>query len=195
MESKKVKKINWMYLLGYIFGPILVMALCISLTAMRVLPDNSIGTAIFFVGIVGPIIFWSMGGNFIFKMQKKKMVTSLDAAKFHRNHTFSAGGVEVVIDQVDKKVALKFFWNPFETFVFPVSKIENARVDDGRSGIGILEGSSRVSFLFEVDRVKIRVNTFVSNQRWKMNSDYILTGISKADMMVSILNDAKKGNE
>lgn len=56
---------------------------------------------------------------------------------------------------------------------------------------GILEGSSRVSFLFIIDGVQIRVNTFTSNQRWRMDSDYILTGISKADMMVEILNTAR----
>ena len=54
-----------------------------------------------------------------------------------------------------------------------------------------MEGSSRVSFLFNVDDVKIRVNTFTSNQRFRMDSDYILTGISKADLMVKILEEAR----
>ena len=53
-----------------------------------------------------------------------------------------------------------------------------------------MEGSGRVSFLFDVDGVKIRVNTFTSNQRWRMDSNYILTAISKADMMVKILEEA-----
>ena len=62
-------------------------------------------------------------------------------------------------------------------------------------GKGFMEGSSRVSLLLVVDGVKIRVNTFTSNKRWRMDSDYILTGISKADMMVNVLKDAKaKGN-
>ena len=54
-----------------------------------------------------------------------------------------------------------------------------------------MEGSSRVSFLFSIDGVRIRVNTFTSNKRWRMDSEYILTGISKADLMVEILETAK----
>ena len=48
--------------------------------------------------------------------------------------------------------------------------------------------------LFKVDDVKIRVNTFTSNQRWRMDSDYILTGISKADMMAKVIEEAKKNS-
>lgn len=195
MEEKKIKKIDWLYLLIYIIGPLLLMFVIISLTAMKILPDNDFGMVIFAIGIFGPILFWSMGGAFIFKIQKKKMAKELDNSNFHRNNTFSTRGIEVVIDGVNKKVALKFFWNPFETFVFDASKVKNARVDDGRGGVGFMEGSSRVSFLFEVDDIKIRVNTFISNQRFRMDSDYILTGISKADMMVNILNEASKGQE
>lgn len=75
-------------------------------------------------------------------------------------------------------------------FVFPVSRISKAWVDDGRHGIGFMEGSSRVSFLLLVDDVKVRVNTFTSNKRWRMDSKYILTGISKADMMIKVLEAA-----
>ena len=58
-----------------------------------------------------------------------------------------------------------------------------------------MEGSSRVSFLFNIDDVKIRVNTFTSNQRWRMDSDYILTGISKADMMVEVIETARSNSK
>ena len=40
--------------------------------------------------------------------------------------------------------------------------------------------------------MKIRVDTFTSNKRWRMDSDYILTGISKADVMVEVLEQAKQ---
>ena len=72
------------------------------------------------------------------------------------------------------------------------SRIQRAWVDDGAAGGGFLRGSSRVSFLFQVDGVKIRVDTFTSNKRWRMDSDYILTGISKADVMVEVLEQAKQ---
>ena len=54
-----------------------------------------------------------------------------------------------------------------------------------------MEGSSQVSFLFKVDNIKIRVYTFTSNQRFRRDSDYILTGISKADLMVKAIEEAK----
>lgn len=88
-------------------------------------------------------------------------------------------------------MGLVFFWNPFETFVFPASRIEKAWVDDGKHGAGFMAGSSRVSFLFLVDGVKVRVDTFTSNRRWRMDSDYILTGVSKADVVVQSLKEAK----
>lgn len=43
-----------------------------------------------------------------------------------------------------------------------------------------------------VDGIKIRVDTFTSNQRFRMNDNYILTGISKADMMVQTIEKARK---
>lgn len=36
------------------------------------------------------------------------------------------------------------------------------------------------------------MDTFTSNQRFRMDSNYILTGISKADMMVKTIEEAKK---
>ena len=97
----------------------------------------------------------------------------------------------VVVDIKHGKIGLLFFWNPFENFVVSAKKVSKAWVDDGRSGAGIFEGSGRVSFLLKIDDIKIRINTFTSNQRWRMDSEYILTGISKADMMVKVLEEAK----
>lgn len=195
MEHEKIKKINWLYLIGYIVIPILVMVLGVALTVWHVFPNSGVGTIIFAIFIFGPVVFWSVGGSIIFKNQNKKMETELDRENFHRNQTFNGKGVEVVVDTVDKKVALKFFWNPFEMFIVDAKKIENAYVDTGVSGSGFMEGSSRVSFIFTVDGIKIRVNTFTSNQRFRMDSNYILDGISKADMMVNILNSASKGDK
>lgn len=195
MENKKIEKINWIYLIAYIVAPILVMVLSIALTVWNILPNNGFGMGVFAIGLFGPFIFWGMGGSFIFKNQNKKMAKQLDSQNFHRNQTFSGQGVEVVVDTVDNKVALKFFWNPFKTFIVDANEVTDAHVDDGAMGSGFMEGSSRVSFIFKVDEIKIRVNTFTSNQRFRMDSDYILTAISKADMMVNILNKASKGEK
>ena len=54
-----------------------------------------------------------------------------------------------------------------------------------------MRGTSRVSFLFVIDGIKIRVNTFISNQRWKMNDEKVLEGISKADRWVMLLDQVR----
>ena len=140
-------------------------------------------------------IWWIFGGRTIYKQNQKKLEKVLNENGFERNHTFYGDGSMIVVDVTNGKIALLFFWNPFENFILPASRITKTWVDDGRSGAGIFEGSGRVSFLFTIDDIKVRVNTFTSNQRWRMDSDYILTGISKADMMVKVLEEARsKGN-
>lgn len=190
MEEKRIKKISPIYLLGSVFGPMIVCGLCFLLSYLY-FPKGT-GAVIL---IMGPtflaVIWWIFGGSFLFKRKTKKFERTLDASGFHRNHTFYGRGKTVMIDEVRGSVGLVFFWNPFQTYVFPASRIEKAWVDDGRGGKGFLEGSSRVSFLFLVDGIKIRVDTFTSNQRWRMDSDYILTGISKADVVVQALNEAR----
>ena len=69
-----------------------------------------------------------------------------------------------------------------------------AWAEDGAGGAGFMRGTNRVGFLFLIDNVKVRVNTFTSNQRWKMDDPKILEAISKADMMVQILETAKQAS-
>ena len=85
-----------------------------------------------------------------------------------------------------------FFWNPFKNYILPAARITKIWTDDGKTGAGVLAGSSRVSFLFLIDGIRIRVNTFTSNKRWRMDTEYILTGISKADLMADVLTKAKE---
>ncbi|MCI8446675.1 MAG: hypothetical protein HFH31_04170 [Bacilli bacterium] len=192
MENKKIKKINFVYLLGYIFGPVILCAICFTL-GMFICPDGgTMAVVLFMCPPLLSMVWWICAGRFLFKRKKKALEKELDEQGFSRNQTFYGDGCMVVIDTNKGNMALLFFWNPFEKQIFPVSRIEKAWVDDGRSGAGFLEGSSRVSFLFKVDGITVRVNTFTSNQRWRMDTDYILTGISKADMMVKVIEDAKK---
>ena len=116
----------------------------------------------------------------------------LEHSGFRPNHTFDSDICTVIVDIEHGKLALIFFWNPFQNYILPASRITKIWTDDGKSGAGFMTGSSRVSFLFQVDGVKIRVDTFTSNKRWRMDSDYILTGISKADVMVEVLEQAKQ---
>ena len=110
----------------------------------------------------------------------------LDASGYVRNHTFNADGCTVAVDIAHGKIAMVFKWNPSNCFVVPANRITNVWVDDGK----MLGGTRRVSFLFIVDGVKVRVNTFTSNRSWSMKSNYVLEALSKADMMVEYLQAA-----
>lgn len=140
-------------------------------------------------------IWLIFGGGSIFKQEIKKFEAKLASDGFKRNQTFYGKGKYVAIDLEKGEIALLFFWNPFKAYIIPAGHIENAWVSDGRSGSGIMEGSQRVSFFFIVDGIKIRVDTFTSNQRQRMDSDYILTGISKADMMIKMLAQARANSK
>ncbi len=191
MNSEPLKKKNLLYLLSYICVPIAVTAVCF-LLGYLFFRDGGMGAAILFM--VPPalsLLWWMFAGKMIFKGKRKNMMRELERSGFTPNHTFDSDGSTVVVDIEHGKLAMLFFWNPFQSYVLPASRISKIWTDDGKAGMGPLAGSSRVSFLFTIDGVRIRVNTFTSNKRWRMDSDYILTGISKADMMAEVLEEAK----
>lgn len=193
METEeKLQKINIVYLLLNIFAPIIVM---IGAVALAVALPEQFGLILSIVGFGFAVIWWSFLGRKVYDNTKEKKLAELDAQGFTRNQTFNADGCTVSVDLNKGQIAILFRWNPGKVYVRPASKISKVWVDDGRGGAGFLEGSSRVSFLFTVDGMTIRVNTFTSNKRWRMDSDYILTGISKADMMVEALQAAGAGAE
>lgn len=192
MNCEPVKKKNVAYLLSYIFVPAAITALCFWLGYVF-FHDGGVGAVILFM--VPPalsILWWMFGGKLIFKGKRKKLIRELEGSGFHANHTFDSDGCTVIVDIQQGKLALVFFWNPFQSYVLPASRITKIWTDDGKTGMGPLAGSSRVSFLFTIDGIRIRVNTFTSNRRWRMDSEYILTGISKADMMAEALTEAKE---
>ncbi len=191
MENKKVKKINVVYLLSYIFVPMLICAICFIISANHFQKGNMAVILIMGPSILS-FVWWVFAGRIIYGNGKKKLEKELDESGFKRNHTFYGDGLTVVVDTENGKIAMVSFWNPFENYVLPANRITKTWVDDGRSGFGIFEGSGRVSFLFTIDNVKVRVNTFTSNTRWRMDSEQILTGVSKADMMVEVLEEARK---
>ena len=190
--DKPIKKINFVYLLCTIFVPLMLVSLGLTV-GYFLFHDGGVGAVIcFLVPPVLAFVWWCFGGRLLYKHHCKKMARELDERGFRRNHTFESGGATVMVDLNRGELGLVFFWNPFEHYVLPAKRIQRAWVDDGAAGGGFLRGSSRVSFLFQVDGVKIRVDTFTSNKRWRMDSDYILTGISKADVMVEVLEQAKQ---
>ena len=191
MEQQKVKKVNLIYLLSYIFAPILICVLCYVIS-MNHFPKGNMAVILIMVPSFLAFIWWVFAGRIIYGKAKKKLEKQLEDNGFIRNNTFYGDGFTVVVDTENGKIALVSFWNPFENYILPASRITKTWVDDGKSGFGIFEGSGRVSFLFSMDNTKVRVNTFTSNTRWRMDSEQILTGISKADKMVEVLEEARK---
>ena len=186
--AENIQKINVLYPIANIFIPLLVLG---SGVALAVILPQGAGLTVTLVTFFGAILWWSILGRKVYEKQRDKKLQELKDSGFIPNHTFNADGCTLVVDMVHGQVALLFRWNPGKVYVRPASALSNVRVDDGRGGAGFMEGSSRVSFLFTVEGITIRVNTFTSNRRWRMDSDYILTGISKADKMVAVLEAAK----
>lgn len=185
--TEKLQKINWLYLLLNIVGPVVFM---IGMTALGLAFPQQIGVFFSIIGFGGAMLWWCFLGHKFYEKSRDAQIAKLEESGFVCNHTFNADGCTLIVDLVNGQVALIFRWNPGKAYVRPASALSNVYVDDGRGGAGFMEGSSRVSFLFLVDGMKIRVNTFSSNKRWRMDSDYILTGISKADVMVEALTAA-----
>ena len=191
MKTEKVQKINWGYLLGYILGPILVLVLS-GLVGYYAFADGGTGAVVCFMAVpIAAVVWYVAAGRVFYKAGVKKMEKAMDAQGLVRNQTFNGRGCTVCVDLNRGMLGLVFFWNPFRQYIIPATRVGKAWVDDGGHGSGALRGSSQVSFLFQVDGAKVRVYTFTSNRRWRMDSDYILTGVSKADKMVAVLEAAK----
>lgn len=191
----KIKKIDVLYLLGYIFVPVILIAISYTLGYFFFSEGGNMAVVLFMGVPALAFVWWMFAGRLIFKQTRKKILARFEEEKFKSDQTFYGRGCTVYIDEKKGKIGLVFFWNPRQTYIIPASRVERAWVDDGKSGAGFMAGSSRVSFLFIVDGVKVRVDTFTSNQRWRMDSDHILTGISKADMMVELIENAKKASK
>lgn len=189
--SEKIQKTNFLYLIAYIFVPIIVCALGYLLCYLCFRNGGTGAVVTTMVPTVLALLWWIFGGFFIFKKQTKALEARFSAEGYKRNHTFYGRNKTVILDVEHGMLGLAFYWNPCQTYIIPASRVQKAWTDDGKMGSGFMEGSSRVSFLFLIDNTKLRVDTFVSNQRFRMDDKRILTGISKADMMVKSIETAK----
>lgn len=179
-----MKKVDPLYLLVNILLPVAVL---VAAVALGVALPEKFGVILSILG-VGFLILWcAFLCRKLYETKRDKQLETLRSSGFEPSHTFNADGCTLAVDLEHAQIALVFRWNPGKAYLRPASDITKLRVDDGRGGAGFLEGSSRVSFVFEIEGQRLRVNTFTSNKRWRMDSDYILTGISKADVMVEAL--------
>jgi hypothetical protein len=192
---EKIQKINILYLLGYIFIPAIICALGYTLCYFCFRDGGTGAVLTTMVPTIAAVVWWIFGGSLIFKQKTKELEKRFEAEGYRRNQTFYGRGQTVVLDVEKGMMGVIFYWNPFQNYILPASRISRAWTDDGRGGAGFMEGSSRVSFIFTIDqKIDVRVNTFMSNQRWRMDDKRILTGISKADLMVKNIEEAKKNS-
>lgn len=192
---EKIQKINILYLLGYIFIPAIICALGYTLCYFCFRDGGTGAVLTTMVPTIAAVVWWIFGGSLIFKQKTKELEKRFEAEGYRRNQTFYGRGQTVVLDVEKGMMGVVFFWNPFQNYILPASRISRAWTDDGRGGAGFMEGSSRVSSIFTIDqKIDVRVNTFMSNQRWRMDDKRILTGISKADLMVKNIEEAKKNS-
>ena len=185
----KIRKADPVYTVIYFIVPVIVFAVA----AVIGINFDLLGTAAvisFFGPVVFAVLWYWIGNPLVYKLRKKKFEKELDAMGFVRSYTFYGGSTLTVIDEQHGDIALLLRFNPFRPYIFPASRVKKAWTDDGRMGKGFMEGSSQVSFIMMIGHTKIRVYTFTSNRRFTMNSNEILTGISKADMVVEILKGA-----
>ena len=182
--NERIKKVDAMYLLGYIFIPI-VIALVVSVCGILLIGEA--GAILSTICMIAAILWWAVIGGKVYESGRDKKLEELDRSGFTRNHTFNGEGCTVAIDIARGKIALLFRFNPSKVYIRPASALSNVRVDDGKTGSGAFAGSMRVRFCFYVEQTRINVDTFTSNRRWAMNSNYITTGIAKANDVVESL--------
>lgn len=192
MKSDQVRKTNWIYVLGYILAPIPLAVLGVWAGRALLWGGSEWIRVCDMIPPLLAIIWWACGGRAVFCFAQRGMLKKLDAADFDRRQIFFSDSSLVAIDIGRARVAMLFFWNPFSVYELPASRVTRAWADDGAGGPSFLRSTSRVSFFFEVDGVRVRVNTFLSNQRWRMDDDRVLEGISKADQWVQVLEQARQ---
>lgn len=142
MNQEKIKKINVPYLLAYIFVPIAVTAVCY-LFGYLFFYDGGMGAVILFM--VPPavsILWWIFGGRMIFRGKRKKLMRELEQSGFQPNHTFDSDGCTVIVDIGHGKLALLSFWNPFQSYILPASRMGKIWTDDGKGGAGFMAAAA-----------------------------------------------------
>lgn len=195
MRSDRVKRTNYGYVLAYVLAPAALAALGVWVGRALLWGDSEWSRLCDMCPLLLAILWWACGGRVIFGLAQRNMLRRLDRADIDRRQIFFSDGCVVAMDMNQAKLAILFFWNPFALYVLPANRVKRAWTDDGAGGRGFLRGTSRVSFVFEVDGIQIRVSTFVSNQRWKLDDVRVLEGISKADQWVQVLELASRQAE
>lgn len=185
-----VKKVHMGYLFTFLLLPAAGLTLLI-LAVVLYVKSGIVAFVLITVPTILAIFWWAFFGDIRYDRRRKQMLQEMAGQGFIRSHIFEGDSTTVLLDQVNGKLGLLFRWNPYQYYVLPAAHISKVWVDDGCSGVGLLRGTSRVRVLFTVEGVTVRVSTFTSNRLWRPDSDNVLVGISKADLMAELLNAAR----
>lgn len=181
-----MKKFNLLYAIGTPTIFLLLVILGLANNDLGLGFSTQLSANLIVVGSAGFFIFL-FALKPIFKISCKKMDKQLSTMQ--PTYVFDGNSSKIAIDQENDKIVLTFAYNPLKVYTLPLSSITKAETNDFKSGKGVFEGTMRVAFEFWIDGQKISINTFVaSRQKFKMDSDEVLTGIAKADAMVEILS-------
>lgn len=188
-ETVKLKKVNPVYLALSIFLPIIV-SIGGTVAAMIFIDNTGVGSLIATALLLAAVFWWGMGISAVYKKKAKKLFQAEEEKGFRATHIFTGNNCALAVAPQQKELALVFRWNPSECQRVPMSAVQSTWVDDGKGGKGILEGTSRVSFLLRIDGKKLRVDTFISNRRYTMTSPMVKEALEKADTMVEAIRSA-----
>ncbi len=176
MENTQLKKFNIIYVVASYAVYLGLMAGCIALL-------EATGSMIFTYLVLIPMALIIWGPNLVFKLRAKSIEKELQAKGFNPNYTFRAKTMNFYMDLNSNQMAFVYKLNPTHINILSIKEAQNPRVNDFKAGKGIMEGSNMVALEFDVAGKRQRIHTFLSNKRFSMNSNQILDGISKADMM------------
>jgi len=148
------------------------------------------------IGVIVMIIGMFLAPTVLFYISKKKAPARLQKMGFTLSHTFHGSSNVLFLDQSPGMLAVRFRMIPSLPQTISAKDVEKAWTDDGMRGSGKLAGTYGVSFLFTVGTTTLRFYTFQSTgnraRRFAPNSREVLEGVSKADLMVQAIMQAKQ---
>lgn len=194
--SGTIRKVNLAYatwLISFILIPIAVLLACMIVSFTVEMGEKQL-IALIAGSFLFAFLWYCVGGWLIQKRTAQKTGSQLMELKrsgFTAGYTFNSSCV-VMIDEEQRKIALQFGFNPYQCYLRPAEQITDVWVDEGRRGIWFMQGSRKVSVVFVIDGVKVKIPVFYSLQRYSMDSNEVLTGICKADVLCEALNKVRK---
>lgn len=87
MENEKIKKIDPIYMLAFIFLPITIM-IGLAVIGVVLIKNQGIGTILSCIGVFGCVFWYGFGGQKFYKSKVASYEKELDSKGFKRNQTF-----------------------------------------------------------------------------------------------------------